>query len=406
MWCCGSRKNATHKSMKASIQDETPSEQKADDILARAEQGLATRTKVSFTNGTRPALSDQTRSDSAWSQRRLTPFLPLAPVNSNASPSTLLSPSPLPRRGHALPATMTPRGELFLFGGLAHGTAQNDLYFLSMRDCSASLMTTTGSVPSPRFGHASALIGSVFLVWGGDTRTHREADSGDVLDDGLYLFSTKSREWTRIAVDGLGPTGRYGHSVTVAGSKIYVFGGQADGELFDDLWSFDLSTLREAAKWELVKPAEASPRPARRTGHVCVTHEEKLVIFGGTDGQSFYNDTWVFDFATSRWLELACAGPLPTPRAGHAGAVVNNVLYVFGGRGSSAVLPGVGVLKLNAWKLRWSVLQDAGPEPCVRAGHAMATCGTRIVVIGGEGEDITRDPDVVYALDTEKIRYV
>ena len=56
------------------------------------------------------------------------------------------------------------------------------------------------------------------------------------------LFGTASREWTRISVDGPAPAGRIGHSVVMIGPRIYIFGGEADGEYSNDLWCFDLST--------------------------------------------------------------------------------------------------------------------------------------------------------------------
>lgn len=73
-----------------------------------------------------------------------------------------------------------------------------------------------------------------------------------------------------------------------------MFGGQVDGEFLNDLWAFDLnsrklsqyldlteaqlSAVRTKAAWELVEPAEGSPRPAQRTGHVCVTFENKIYL--------------------------------------------------------------------------------------------------------------------------------
>ena len=66
---------------------------------------------------------------------------------------------------------------------------RNDVYLISTRELSATLLQTTGEIPSPRVGHASALVGSVLIVWGGDTKTNNKSRPGDPHDDGLYLLN-------------------------------------------------------------------------------------------------------------------------------------------------------------------------------------------------------------------------
>ena len=201
-----------------------------------------------------------------WSSHRLIlepPVIPDAGVKTSVKPTTSLSPSPFPRRCHALLATGTETGDLFIFGGLVDKTARNDLYRFSTRDLSATLLHTRGETPSPRVGHVSALASGVLIVWGGNTNmfpkskpTEKHDNDLHLLDIGVYLnFScasfngnltrpTVSQQWTCVPADGPCPVGRYGHAATVAEARLFVFGGQVDGEYLNDLWALDLNSRK------------------------------------------------------------------------------------------------------------------------------------------------------------------
>ena len=100
------------------------------------------------------------------------------------SPQSGPSPSPFPRKHHTLTATATAGGELFLFGGFVHSRASNDLYVISTRDFSATLLQTSGEVPAPRCGHVAALTSTSLLICGGSN------DNYDALNyDSLYLLN-------------------------------------------------------------------------------------------------------------------------------------------------------------------------------------------------------------------------
>ncbi|KAJ3768819.1 hypothetical protein FB446DRAFT_694490 [Lentinula raphanica] len=341
-----------------------------------------------------------------WSARRLVLPPPVVLNKPGIVPPTNPSPPPFPRYGHALPATATNAGELYLFGGLVRESARNDLYLVHARELSATLLQTGGEVPSPRVGHASAIVSNVLIVWGGDTKTDPKTRQSDKQDDGLYLLNLVSREWTRVTVSGPGPIGRYGHAVTMAHTtKFIIFGGQVDREFLNDLWSFDLNSLRTRPAWELIEPTSPE-RPAQRTGHVCVNYGDRILIFGGTDGQYHYNDTWSFDLNTRKWSELTCIGFIPAPREGHAAALVDDVIYIFGGRG----VDGKDLNDLAAFKLsnqRWYMFQNMGPAPSGRSGHAMASLGTRVFVLGGESFTPSKpeDANFMHVLDTKHIKY-
>ncbi|KIL71754.1 hypothetical protein M378DRAFT_64627 [Amanita muscaria Koide BX008] len=341
-----------------------------------------------------------------WSVKRLGLLPPVPLAKLGGVPPTSNSPSPFPRYGHSLPANATANGDLYIFGGLVRDTPRNDLYLFSTRDntATATLLQTAGEIPSPRVSHASALVSNVLIVWGGDTKADSKTKLTDREDDGLYLLNLVSKEWTRVTVHGPAPVGRYGHAVAMAGSKFFVFGGQADGTCFNDLWVFDLNSLRTKAAWELVEPSSPE-KPAQRTGHICVAYDNRLIIFGGTDGQYHYNDTWSYDIQTRKWTELTCIGFIPMAREGHAAAVVDDVIYIFGGRG----VDGKDLSDLAAFKIsnqRWYMFQNMGPAPTGRSGHAMACAGTKVYVLGGESFSPTKDdPNAFSVLETKHIKY-
>ena len=104
------------------------------------------------------------------------------------APQPGLSPSPFPRYCHALTATATAAGELFLFGGYVHGSASNDLYVFSTTDFSTTLLQTSGKVPSPRAAHGAALTSTSFLIWGGMTNSSDQNVLNQRQDDSLYLL--------------------------------------------------------------------------------------------------------------------------------------------------------------------------------------------------------------------------
>ena len=133
----------------------------------------------SMASGSTPQKKQQSQPTYAWS--------------AHISPLLGQSPSPFPRDSHALSTTATAAGELFLFGGNTNSSrslsASNDLYMISTRDFSATLLNTSGDIPNPRLGHGAAFTGTSLLILGGwvtsKTRMHLKKHGHD---DSLYLL--------------------------------------------------------------------------------------------------------------------------------------------------------------------------------------------------------------------------
>jgi hypothetical protein len=156
---------------------------------------------------------------------------------------------------------------LFLFGGITTPSRVvcNDLYVISTRDFSTTLLQTSGDVPNPRYGHRAVLTSTTLLIWGGtadfsdqDAQDQRDDDSFYLLNLGtpdLYDVKTRvscvpvSREWTRIVVNGPGPGGRIHHTMTLVGSKLFVFGGKSGKRRLNDIWASDLNCCTFAPRF-------------------------------------------------------------------------------------------------------------------------------------------------------------
>ncbi|KAK0112406.1 Negative regulator of mitotic exit [Cadophora gregata f. sp. sojae] len=354
-------------------------------------------------NGSAPAVQSSMNSNPnaslyPWSQRRLT--------------YTTSHPSPFPRYGAAVNSVASKEGDIYLMGGLINSsTVKGDLWMVEAGGNMACYpLATTAEGPGPRVGHASLLVGNAFIVYGGDTKM----DDSDVLDETLYLLNTSTRQWSRAVPAGPRPSGRYGHSLNILGSKIYVFGGQVEGYFMNDLVAFDLNQLQVPTnRWEMLirNSEEGGPPPGQippaRTNHSIVTYNEKLYLFGGTNGFQWFNDVWCYDPIPNTWVALDCIGYIPAPREGHAAAIVDDVMYIFGGRTEE----GADLGDLAAFRIssrRWYTFQNMGPSPSPRSGHSMTAYNKQVVVLAGEPSTATReagDLGIVYLLDTSKIRY-
>ena len=124
--------------------------------------------------------------------------------------------------------------------------------------------------------------------------------------------------------------------------------------------------------------------------------DKRLLVFGGLDKRTRYNDAWLFHTDSKEWLQLQLQGPCPEPRAHFTATKFGSKVYLFGGYG------GAGQVFNDLWALStgpdaaefsWEDLssQLQGTGPCSRFDHAVyvytttsnsPTCD-RLVVAGG-----------------------
>ncbi len=141
---------------------------------------------------------------------------------------------------------------------------------------------------------------------------------------------------------------------------MYVFGGWDGGRNFADFHKLSLAVSgmpsasprhsrrafnggtgedQQEHVWTQVIPQvvsqEACAPPSGRRGHSCVVYEGVMLLFGGQDGNNFYNDVYSFQVDGCTWSQVSCAGMAPLSRSYHTAVMYRSDMYVFGGTGAN-----------------------------------------------------------------------
>lgn len=105
------------------------------------------------------------------------------------------------------------------FGGTNGVEWFNDVWSYDPQTNQWTQLDCIGFIPSPREGHAAALVNDVMYIFGG--RSSEGSDLGD-----LAAFRISSRRWYTFQNMGPSPSPRSGHTMTTVGTKVIVLGGE------------------------------------------------------------------------------------------------------------------------------------------------------------------------------------
>ncbi|DBA75236.1 hypothetical protein WJX77_011618 [Trebouxia sp. C0004] len=317
-----------------------------------------------------------------------------------ASPMQPDSKHPPPRYEHA--ASLVGHS-LYVIGGNCGGRYLNDVWVLSLDNLTWQLVTTSAKplppigggtfdeiepvVSTPLLGHkedssklssTSALppsAGHVLLAWGSNLLCiggHTKAK-----DAKMYMVTrvldTHKHEWSFMSPAGNAPPQRGGHSGTLVGSKVYLFGGEdAARRPQGDLFVLDLADM----EWQ--SPEVTGSPPPARSAHAAAAYQQRyLLIFGGGSVANCFGDLYVLDTESMHWSCPATQGPPPAPRAGHAGDVIGDSWYIVGGGNNTS-----GCTDMVALDLRPLATSDQTDDPLTWSTVSQAESRSAIVSEG------------------------
>eukprot|EP00357_Protocruzia_adherens_P002441 CAMPEP_0115007148 /NCGR_PEP_ID=MMETSP0216-20121206/20972_1 /TAXON_ID=223996 /ORGANISM="Protocruzia adherens, Strain Boccale" /LENGTH=533 /DNA_ID=CAMNT_0002373965 /DNA_START=591 /DNA_END=2192 /DNA_ORIENTATION=- len=159
----------------------------------------------------------------------------------------------------------------------------NSLHALDVDRGCWKAVVTCGRGPPARANHASAVVGTRLFIFGG-------WDGHKRLND-LYMLSTERLEWQLVDINGASPDPRAGMSLSNIGDKLFLFGGSGPSAMcFNDLQVYDPEQL----VWTDA-PLLDSVRPEACAGHSCTVVGMRLYIFGGSFGPHYFRDFHVLD---------------------------------------------------------------------------------------------------------------
>lgn len=225
---------------------------------------------------------------------------------------------------------------LLVFSGQGNGL-YNDLWAFRFADSTWQLIFANGNVsgaPLQRYGTATGFdpISRKVLNFAGFTTSGRFDDT--------WTFDADEKTWADKTMP-LFPIKRCLTTQCVASKRreMIVYAGQSTGDL-DDIWSVNLDTYI----WQNLTPA-TKPK-GRHFSSVAYTENNQLLMFGGTGGGPL-GDTWKFDLLTNQWIQLqSILEESPEARFGHVMAYSpdEHKTYLFGGNNGTTHLNDTWVL--------------------------------------------------------------
>ncbi|PKU69892.1 F-box/kelch-repeat protein At1g51550 [Dendrobium catenatum] len=265
------------------------------------------------------------------------------------------------------------------------------------------LLTKDGISPRPRASHSLNFVSDCLVLFGGGCEGGRHLDDTWVAQIGNGFDRVLS--WK--LVDSGTPSGRFGHTCTVLGKLLVLFGGINDnGVRQNDTWVGQVTEEGSSVakiSWRLLDLEPVVP-PARGAHAACCIENRQLVIHGGIGLYGLrLNDTWLLDLSESqsaRWHQVMNIRPSPPARSGHSiNWIGDKRIVLFGGRGSGfEVLNDLWILDIGGDNPKWKELKYDSPNlpdrPLPRVGHsATMMVGGNILIYGGEDSQRHRKDD-------------
>ncbi|EDO42623.1 predicted protein, partial [Nematostella vectensis] len=217
---------------------------------------------------------------------------------------------------------------------------------------------TSRFAPSPRFSHGCCVSRNSMYIFGGCS------PSNTAFND-VFELDLKDHKWTRLRISGSPPPPKECATMVAHKKRVIVFGGWcqpsrtgcvSNARFHNDVHILDTTTLTWSSPCSK-GVATGTIQPCERAGHAACIVEDRMIVFGGAQRQSRFNDVWVLDLNDMQWSTPLVRGRRPSGRFGHSQVAVNDktILIIGGCGGPNMLFSDVWLLDLIQW--RWQEIE-------------------------------------------------
>ncbi len=239
--------------------------------------------------------------------------------------------------------------------------------------------TSITNAPSARSYHEAVWTGAEMIVWGG-------GNGGASLPTSGGRYNPANDTWTPMSTAGA-PSGRLFHTVVWTGQEMIVWGGSdaTASSNFATGGRYNPSTNT----WTATSTANA---PSARNSHTAVWTGSEMIVWGGTANGAIFNSGARYNPVSDTWTATSVANA-PSPRWIHSAIWTGREMIVWGGLVNAAFpyqstnTGGRYDPASETWRATSLVR-----VPDRRSGHTAVWTGSQMLIWGG-----SRDPESIYA---------
>ena len=237
-----------------------------------------------------------------------------------------------------------------------------------------------------RRSHSATLVGGKIFVVGG-----RDIEADDKYNSNVHILDYVRQEWIAVKFRSVARQAvlrRESHAAWLENDYIYIYGGESENMVLNDLWRMDTMLL----EFERCTFQGEVPEGRRRCSGSYLERLNVLIIFGGSSEDSYKNTVAMLRCDLRKWVSPKIKGKSPAARRAHASCVVGNSVYIYGGHSLSRAFNDLHKLSYNGHGFTWSRVKVKN-QSAFQGRHTstLTNVGDRLFIFGGAdffGEDV------------------